>query len=361
MINICISLFFCVTSRILYKKMLTHKKFFFLIISILIISSIFISKNITKTISPSKDLVTFISFGDNPHVPEIEVENNLKMLINSINDHNPSLVIHVGDTLGGREPCTDSMIDLQRKMINRLNAPVLYTPGDNEWRDCYQDKKGLTFDNQERLAYLRKTYFSNNKSLGKNSINVSNYREEGYPENARVVIDNVAFITAHLVGSNNNYDPKSERNTREYLARDMANIKWINDSFSKYREVSAFVVAIHADMYTEEFLLSTEYKKFGMNLYEISNKYKKPVLILFGDSHKFRDFQPMPKDYPYIYAIENYGNPDLKALMIQVDISKNKPFIIIKVIKGESAITWFIRNSKRVFNYLRRNLNSIFE
>ena len=97
------------------------------------------------------------------------------------------------------------------------------------------------------------------------------------------------------------------------------------------------------------------------DLYEISNTYKKPVLILFGDSHKFRDFQPMPKDYPYIYAIENYGNPDLKALMIQVDISKNKPFIIIKVIKGESAITWFIRNSKRVFNYLRRNLYSIFE
>ena len=113
---------------------------FILFIFILVFSYASINKTKLKSISP--DAVRFISFGDNPHVPEGEVENYLKMVLDSINKHDPSLVIHVGDTVGGREPCTNSMIDLQKKVLNSINAPVIYTPGDNEWRDCYQEKKG---------------------------------------------------------------------------------------------------------------------------------------------------------------------------------------------------------------------------
>ena len=328
-------------------------------ITTLIFIALILSKNLTRVIPASTHTTTFISFGDNPHVPENDVENNLNMLLDSINDHNPSLIIHVGDTLGGREPCTDSMIDLQRNIMNRLDAPVLYTPGDNEWRDCYQEKKGDVYDNQERLAYIRKTYFSDNKTLGKNSISVENQRLDGYPENARLMIDDVAFISAHIVGSNNNFDPINVRNTMEYTARDIANINWITESFKKYEKASAVVVAIHADMYAEGSIFSVEYERFGIALYNLSNKFKKPVLILYGDSHKFKDFQPMPKNYPFIHAIENYGNPDLKALMIEVDTSKDKPFIIKKVIKGESLKTWLLRNFQRTVNYLIRNFKKI--
>ena len=336
-----------------------RKRTFFLTIMALIFIVFLFTSNITRVTPAPADVTRFISFGDNPHVPENDVENNLNMLLESINEHDSALIIHVGDTLGGREPCTDSMIDLQRNIMNRLDAPVLYTPGDNEWRDCYQEKKGDVYDNQERLAYIRKTYFSDNKTLGKNSINVENQYLDGYPENARLMIDNVAFVTAHLVGSNNNLDATNERNTIEYLARDTANINWITESFKKYEKANAIVVAIHADMYSEGSLLSFEYKKFAMALYNLSNQFEKPVLILYGDSHKFKEFQPMPKKYPYIYAIENYGNPDLKALLIEIDIKKDKPFTIIKVIKGESLKTWFLRNLFRTVNYLTRNLKKI--
>lgn len=335
------------------------RNIFLLTITTLIFIALIFTINFTKVIPASLDTTTFISFGDNPHVPLNEVENNLQMLLQAINDHNPSLIIHVGDTLGGMEPCTDSMIDLQRNIMNRLDAPVLYTPGDNEWRDCYQEKKGNVYDNQERLKYIRKTYFSDSKTLGKNAIFVENQSLDGYPENARLMVGNVAFISAHLVGSNNNFDPMNERNTMEYTARDIANINWVAESFKKYEKASAFVVAIHADMYSEGSLLSFEYEKFGMALYNLSNDFKKPVLILYGDSHKFKDFQPMPQNYPFIYAIENYGNPDLKALMIEVDTSKEKPFIIIKVIKGESLKTWLLRNFRRTVNYVVRNFNKI--
>jgi hypothetical protein len=69
----------------------------------------------------------------------------------------------------------------------------------------------------------------------------------------------------------------------------------------------------------------------------------------------------MPKNYPYVYAIENYGNPDIKALMIEFDASKNKPFYIVEVIKGESLLTWTLRNARRVTNYLIRNFQKIVD
>ncbi len=329
---------------------------------IIILFSLFISKNKTYFISSSTDAVRFISFGDNPHVPERKVKDQLNMLITSINKEKVSLVIHVGDTLGGREPCTNSMINLQKDIMNQLNAPVLYTPGDNEWRDCYQDKKVDVYNNIERLDYIRQTHFSNKRTLGKNPVQIENQSKKGYPENARLMINNVAFISAHVIGGNNNYDPTNEINTMEYRERDSANISWIKDTFKKYERASAFVVAIHADMYSSKSsFLPAAYEAFRISLYEISNKYQKPLLILYGDSHEFKDFQPMPKEYPFIYAIENYGDPDIKALMIEVDASKNKPFYVVKVIKGESLLTWTLRNIKRVKNYLIRNFQKIVD
>lgn len=335
--------------------------FFFLIILTIILFSLFTSKNKTKLISASTDVTRFISFGDNPHVPEEEVKDYLSMLIASINNKKVSLVIHVGDTLGGREPCSNSMIDLQKDIMNQLYAPVLYTPGDNEWRDCYQEKKVDVYNNLDRLEYIRKTHFSNKKTLGKNPVHIENQSQKGYPENARLIINNVVFISAHVVGSNNNFDPSNDINTMEYRERDSANISWVKESFKKYERASAFVVAIHADMYANKSTFLPAYEKFGMSLYKISNEFQKPVLILFGDSHEFKDFQPMPKNYPYIHAIENYGNPDIKALMIEVDASKNKPFYIVEVIKGESFLTWTLRNIRRVINYLIRNFQKIID
>ena len=194
----------------------------------------------------------------------------------------------------------------------------------------------------------KKTYFSNNQTLGKNPIDIENQGKAGFPENSRLMIDNVAFITAHVIGSNNNFDPSNERNTNEFKKRDVANINWIKDSFKKYEKASAYVVAIHADMYSEGSTFSPVYEKFGLSLYNLSNDYNKPVLILYGDSHEYKNFQPMKENYPLIYAIENYGNPDINALLIEVDTSKKNPFIVVKVIKGESTKTWLLRNLRRV-------------
>ena len=114
--------------------------YIFLIILTVILFSLFTIKNKTKLISASTDTTRFISFGDNPHVPEAQVKDYLSMLIASINNKKVSLVIHVGDTLGGREPCNNSMIDLQKGNYESNICSCFIYSGDNEWRDCYQKK-----------------------------------------------------------------------------------------------------------------------------------------------------------------------------------------------------------------------------
>lgn len=294
-----------------------------------------LTHNERQTSTSSTNAMTFIAYGDNPYVPENDVESVISGLHEAINMQNPSLIVHIGDTFGG-QPCTNSMIDLQREMMNKLNAPVLYTPGDNEWRDCVDETIGTTH-NLERLSYIRETYFSNQKTLGKISEFVENQRERGYPENMRLMKNNVAFITAHVVGSNNNFDVMSKQNTMEFFERDAANIDWIKESFNKYENASAFVVAMHANMFTPKPSYATHipFKNFSNVLYQLSNKYEKPVLILSGNSHQFRTFKPSPKKYPFIDAIEVYGWPDLKAIEVEVDVSQKTPFRVIEIISNK--------------------------
>ena len=206
--------------------------------------------NAKQSSSGSKGTVTFIAYGDNPMIPENDVESVISGLLDNINKHSPLLIVSLGDTFGG-QPCTNSMIDLQREIMNKLNAPVLYTPGDNEWRDCVDETMANTY-NFERLSYIRKTYFSNQQTLGKISEFVENQRERGYPENMRLKKNNIVFISAHVIGSNNNFDPMSKQNTMEFFERDAANIDWIKESFNKYENASAFVVAIHANMFQQK-------------------------------------------------------------------------------------------------------------
>ena len=45
--------------------------------------------------------------------------------------------------------------------------------------------------------------------------------------------------------------------------------------------------------------------------------------------------------------------------MIEVDVTKNKPFNVIQVIHGESLKTWLFRNFQRVVNYIIRNFKKV--
>jgi hypothetical protein len=64
----------------------------------------------------------------------------------------------------------------------------------------------------DRLSFIRRTYFTNNLSLGKKPVTVLRQSEDqnyaAYVENAIYVKAPVLYVTIHMPGSNNNLEYK---------------------------------------------------------------------------------------------------------------------------------------------------------
>ena len=280
--------------------------------------------------------ISFIALGDAPYGDPADVFPPFRALIGEINEAAPPLVIHVGDT-HGRYTCSDELLADIRGLMNAIDAPLLYTPGDNEWTDCGRTEVG-EFEPLERLDHIRATYFAEDRTLGAAPAPVETQRARGYPENARLMIDGVAFITAHVVGSNNNFNPDEPSAVEEFMARNEANEAWLRESFAALGEADAFVVALHAEMFIPQSGFGngwwswSPFRVMGVTLGQLSSEHEKPVLLLYGDSHQHKAFQPFPDHRPFLHAIEVYGHPDIKAIEIAVRPGADEPFRVSRTL-----------------------------
>lgn len=280
-----------------------------------------------------------VVMGDMPYGAPEDTYPALEALIGAINARAPDLVIHVGDTKAGGGACSDTRLAEQRAVMMRVAAPLLYTPGDNEWTDCHRDSAG-GFDPRERLAHIRATYFATpGQSLGARPLPVTHQGDAGYPENARTMLGDVMVMTAHVVGSNNGFEPHDVATAQEALDRDAANRAWLAASFAAARAeaAEALILAIHADMFEfdfgpswnpEGFLRHSGFARFANALIDETNRFGRPVLLVFGDSHRFRMFQPFPTRAPGIMALETFGAAQMHAVEVTVDPASGYPFAV---------------------------------
>jgi len=274
-----------------------------------------------------------VALGDAPYGKPREVYPAYEALIGAINARAPDLVIHVGDTKAAGTRCSDKILDAQRAYLNSFTTPTLYTPGDNEWTDCHRKKAG-GFDVLERLDYIRRTYFDEpDQSFGRTAMAVTHQGDRGFPENTRVVIDDVMIVTAHVVGSNNGFEPRSPAAVAEFFERDAANIAWLEDGFDAAKDSDALILAFHADLFEFDFgetgdgkwLRHSGYRAFGKALRKQARKFGKPVLLVFGDSHRHRIFRPFPDDAPDVTALEVFGAKEMHAIEITVQRGTGGP------------------------------------
>jgi hypothetical protein len=277
---------------------------------------------------------TFVALGDAPYGKPEEVYKPYEALIAEVNKVKPDLVIHIGDTKSGSTPCSDQMLTEQLNFMKTFDAPLIYTPGDNEWTDCHRKAAG-EFDPQERLDFIRKNYFGDgSKSLGKSKLTLTSQVAEGYPENARVTHKDVLFLTVHVVGSNNNFEVRDPKAVTEFFARDAANVKWLREGFAAASSAKAVVVAMQADMFEfdwdefqdETFLRHSGFLNIGNALIEEAEKFGKPVLLVFGDSHVYRNMRPFPTKAPNVQAIEVPGDKQMHAVEITFDAESKGMF-----------------------------------
>lgn len=275
-----------------------------------------------------------VAFGDMPYGPSETSVPPVERLIEAIDARKPWLVLHVGDIKGGSEPCTDDLLRERIGLLQRIRAPVLYTPGDNEWTDCHREKAG-GLDPRERLDLLRRLAFADpGRSLGVRPVAVESQaaamgeRFAGFPENRRVALNGVLFVTVHVVGSNNGFEIRDPKAVEEFFEREEAVVSWLRDSFALARErgLRAVVVAMQADMFSELFDADSEtfrgasgFARIGAVLAGEAAAFGRPVLLVYGDSHTFELHRPFPNRAPNLLALQVFGDRDTHAVEILVD------------------------------------------
>jgi hypothetical protein len=224
--------------------------------------------------------------------------------------------------------------------MNMLESAMIYTPGDNEWTDCHRKNNG-PFDPIERLAMIREMFFAEPQSLGMKPMKLERQSEsmptfktsdgKGFVENARWTKNGIAFVTAHIVGSNNNFEPRDAKAIAEFQARDAANIAWIKDAFAQANRsgAMALVLAIQAN----PFVISTPSAVFpghsgfatsiGETFVPLAHDFAKPVLFVHGDTHLFKIDQPFKKAptewIENITRLEVFGEFQMHAVQVTVD------------------------------------------
>ena len=245
--------------------------------------------------SPGADF-SFALIGDLGYTPAQEplVENVLR----EINAEPLAFVIHDGDL--GSPPngsCTNELWARRLAQFQRSVHPLVYTPGDNEWTDCHAAEGAPGYEPLERLAALRAMFFRTNESLGQRAIAL--VRQAGYPENARWSHGDVTFITLHVVGSNNNRGRTPEGDA-EYAARNAADIAWLREGFAAARASRAVMIIQQANMFPDFPPFPGGGPKEPSGFTELrdalereASAYRKPVVLVHGDSHFFRIDKPL--------------------------------------------------------------------
>lgn len=275
---------------------------------------------------------SFYAIGDMPYHNPADIEK-FKKLTSEINARKPAFTVHVGDIKNGSTECSDDYFRMMARLFNAFRSPLIYTPGDNEWTDCGRPKAG-GYDPIERLATLRKLYFQNDRSFGQKPLTFSSQRErDGYEEFVENVMwrkQGITFGTLHVVGSNNNFKAQPESNG-EFLKRDKANLAWIAEIFNTARahNDAGIVLVMHAAMIYN----SDKENGFTHIVEKLRNEvenFKKPVLLLYGDHHRFAVSKPLTDSQGNLVsnftALMVFGDRDMHAVRIDVNARSKEVF-----------------------------------
>ncbi|MEX2232067.1 MAG: metallophosphoesterase [Cyclobacteriaceae bacterium] len=275
---------------------------------------------------------SFFAIGDMPYHNPADIEK-FKKLTTAINDEKPAFTVHVGDIKNGQSECSDIYFNMILDMFNQFQAPLIYTPGDNEWTDCGRPGAG-GHDPVERLNTLRKLYFRNGESLGKMPLKfISQNINPGFDqfvENVKWQKNGITFGTVHVVGSNNNFKADVNAN-QEHLKRDQANIHWISEVFKTAQadNDAAIVIIMHAALN----YVKSETNGFTSIVEKLRSEvkaFKKPVLLIYGDHHRFQISKPLMDSENILIqnftALMVYGDTEMNAVKINVDTKSKSIF-----------------------------------
>jgi hypothetical protein len=283
-----------------------------------------------KTFEDRPDF-SFALIGDMPYRPEQEAA--MEAIVNAINS-DPEVVftIHDGDIKGGGQPCNDAVYAREARRFATFEEALIYTPGDNEWTDCFRANSG-GYDPLERLAHLRRTFFASpSLSLGRTPLPLD-YQSVVYPENAQWQYGGITFATLHVVGSNNNRPATAAPggDEDEFRARNEANIEWLRSTFARAKQErsAGVVITMQANMLEGDLLRPSGFTDFLQALRSEVAGFGKPVVLVHGDTHLFRVDEPLLDSGPRLKnltRVETFGDIDIGWVRATVNLSAKEVF-----------------------------------
>jgi hypothetical protein len=299
-------------------------------------------------------------WGDLPY--SVVQESGVPNLIADMNSQRLAFSVHNGDLKqGSNSPCDAALYERSLGYFNDLEAPAMFTPGDNDWTDCDRPSNG-GYNSLERLEYERQVFFSDSNSLGQRRLPQDIQMDPlclgltgNVPcvENRRWQYRGVTYVTLNIQGSCNNLCDTSP-DPAEYAARNQAVIQWMRQAFAEaVAEGSAAIMLIaqanpgwdqsdsRAPVRDPRTLVQTDglpdgFREFLLALRAEVVAFRRPVAYVHGDSHYFR------VDKPFLDAsgrrLENFtrvetfgnnapnGNNDVQWLKVGIDARTREVF-----------------------------------
>ena len=265
----------------------------------------------------------FALIGDVPY-NEFDATNSFPNMIAEINRAPMTFVVHNGDIKAGATPCSDELFRRCYDQFQTSRHPLVFLFGDNEWSDCPKTNGHTPY---ERLTQLRKMFCDGDQSLGQRKIRLERQSDhpawEIYRENVRWGQGGIVFVGFNVPGSANNFGQP------EFAGRNKANIAWLKDSFDKAHSESArgLMLIMQANPHFD--LARTNKLRAGFNdfldaLERETVNFKRPVVLVHGDSHYFRIDKPLlgtrsKRRIENFTRVETFGNPDVHWVRASVD------------------------------------------
>jgi len=250
-------------------------------------------------------------------------------MLKEIDREDLAFVVHIGDFKSGSSPCSDALFAKRLQQFQSVRHPFIYVPGDNEWTDCHRSGA----DPLERLAKLREMFYPDDDSLGEPKLKLERQsadpRFAEYRENVRWTIGPALFIGLNVPGTNNNLG-RTPQMDDEYARRSAANAAWLAEGFdlAKKHDYAAVFIAIQADPYFERAAqrppATDGYAAFRQALLAHTLTFGKSVILIHGDTHRFRVDQPLvdpatQKPLERFTRIESFGSPWVDWIRVSVD------------------------------------------
>ena len=246
---------------------------------------------------------TIALIGDLPYSEAKNIE--AKNLMDDLNAHEElAFVIHDGDFKGGKVPCNDAIYADRLATFQNSTHPLFFIFGDNEWTDCHRSEAG-SYSPFERLGLLRRLFanFSEQNSFGKTKLPLVRQSTD-FPENVSWFYHDVLFVGLHMPGSNNGLDTAiqyAKQAKTEYAARNAANLAWLHEAFALAVQKHSLGIFITIQAHPWDLIPAerlTGYEDFLVALERETRAFKKPVVLVHGDSHYFRIDKPLPSALP---------------------------------------------------------------